>query len=306
MTDGPTPRGADWAMIVALGLTWGATFMVIELALEGITPFWLAAGRISFAALLTWAVWQWRGGALFAAPPARTDLARLGLVSALSSSVPFMLISWGQQYVTSGFAGISMAAVALIVLPMAHLMVPDERLNPRKILGFLIGFAGVLVLIGPRAFSSTGADLETLGRLACVGAAACYALSSVQMRLLPAINTIGLSAVTLIIGAVVVIAAAWLVEGPPPLPDSRTLTILAILGLIPTAGAGFLRVAVIRSAGPTFMSLTNYQVPIWSVVLGAVFLGEDLPAALIIALALILVGLALSQWTALRHLFSRR
>ena len=306
MTDGPTPRGADWAMIVALGLTWGATFMVIELALEGITPFWLAAGRISFAALLTWAVWQWRGGALFAARPARVDLARLGLVSALSSSVPFMLISWGQQYVTSGFAGISMAAVALIVLPMAHLMVPDERLNPRKILGFLIGFAGVLVLIGPRAFSSTGADLETLGRLACVGAAACYALSSVQMRLLPAINTIGLSAVTLIIGAVVVIAAAWLVEGPPPLPDSRTLTILAILGLIPTAGAGFLRVAVIRSAGPTFMSLTNYQVPIWSVVLGAVFLGEDLPAALIIALALILVGLALSQWTALRHLFSRR
>ena len=87
--------------------------------------------------------------------------------------MPFMLISWGQQYVTSGFAGISMAAVALIVLPMAHLMVPDERLNPRKILGFLIGFAGVLVLIGPRAFSSTGADLETLGRLACVGAAAC-------------------------------------------------------------------------------------------------------------------------------------
>ena len=306
MTDGPTPRGADWAMIVALGLTWGATFMVIELALEGITPFWLAAGRISFAALLTWAVWQWRGGALFAAPPARVDLARLGLVSALSSSVPFMLISWGQQYVTSGFAGISMAAVALIVLPMAHLMVPDERLNPRKILGFLIGFAGVLVLIGPRAFSSTGADLETLGRLACVGAAACYALSSVQMRLLPPINTIGLSAVTLIIGAVIVIAAAWVLEGPPPLPDSRTLAILAILGMIPTAGAGFLRVAVIRSAGPTFMSLTNYQVPIWSVILGAVFLGEDLPAALIIALALILVGLALSQWTALRRLFSRR
>jgi len=306
MSDAPAPRGIDWLMVAGLGLTWGATFMVIELALEGITPFWLAAGRITFAAVLTLAIWQYRGGALFATPPALIDRARLVLVSALSAAVPFTLLSWGQQYVTSGFAGVSMAAVALIVLPLAHLLVPGERLNARKALGFVIGFAGVVVLIGPKAFGSSGADLEFWGQLACLGAAASYALTSVQMRLFPKIDTIGLSAVTFTIGAGFVVTAAWIAEGPPPLPDMRTLTILAILGLVPTAAAGLLRVVVVRNAGPTFMSLTSYQVPVWSVILGAVFLGEDLPASIILAMVLILLGLALSQWGALRRLFARR
>ncbi|MFV1877991.1 DMT family transporter [Nioella sp.] len=297
----PNITRASWLMILVLGLTWGATFMVIEIALRGITPFWLAAARIGFAAALMTVVWLARGGRLFL-DDAR-DWPAMVVIGALSSAVPFMLLSWGQQYTTSGFAGVSMAAVALMVLPLAHFLVPGERMTLRRTAGFVIGFAGVVVLIGGQAFSSTGAALESYGRLACLGTAGCYALSSVWMRRLPAVDPIGLATVLLIIGAAMVIPAALIVEGPPPAVDGQTLAVLALLGLVPTAAANILRVVVIRSAGPTFMSLTNYVVPVCSVGLGALVLSEPLPPSLLWALALILAGVFLSQWGALRRLF---
>lgn len=301
----PEITGKSWIMVAALGLIWGGTFLVMEIALRGITPFWLASARIGFATLLMLAIWAFRGFRLFAQPVGNADILRLIAIGALSSAVPFMLLSWGQQYVTSGFAGVSMAAVALVVLPLAHFLVPGEWLTRRKVAGFVIGFMGVVVLIGGQAFETTGESLEGFGRIACLGAASCYALSSVQMRLLPDVDSIGLNAVTLLIGAVIVIAAAWAVEGSPPKTDRNTLYVLLFLGLVPTAGASLLRVLVIRTAGPVFMSLVNYQVPVWSVVLGALILSEPLPPSLISALALILCGVGVSQYGALSRLFRR-
>ncbi len=304
VTENPEITGKSWAMVGALGLIWGSTFMVIEIALTGITPFWLSAGRIGFAALLSALVWAVTGGPLVPRG-ARLPWQSLLAIGALSTAVPFMAISWGQQFVTSGFAGVSMAAVALIVLPLAHFLVPGERLTRRKILGFVIGFLGVVVLMGPSAFASSGISGESAGRIAVLTAASCYALSSVLVRRLPPVDPIGLSAVLLMIGAAVVIPAAFLVEGPPPLPAPRILGIVALLGLIPTAAANFLRILVIRSAGPTFMSLTNYQVPLWSVFMGVLVLGEPANPSLFLALVLILAGVALSQWGALGRLFRR-
>lgn len=302
----PEITGKSWLMVLTLGLVWGGTFMVTEVALQGITPFWLAAARTCLAAALMAAVWGARGFALFGGPVRRCDMARLLLIGALSSAAPFMLLSWGQQFVSSGFAGVSMAASPMMVLPMAHFLLPGERMTLRRFIGFLIGFAGVTVLIGGQAFTSTGAGMESVGRIACVCASACYAISSVQMRLLPKVDPIGLNAAMLCVGAIPAVAVAWWVEGPLPAVDTQTLAILALLGLVPTAAASLLRVMVVRTAGPVFMSLTSYQVPVWSVILGTLILSEPLPPSLLLALALILCGLALSQAGALRRLFLRR
>lgn len=299
----PEITAKSWAMIATLGFVWGGTFLVIELALEGITPFWLAACRIGFGALLTGVFWWMRGGQLFTTSPTGGQRFNLYVIAALSSAVPFMLLSWGQQYVTSGFAGVSMASVALMVLPLAHFLVPGERITLRRSIGFVIGFVGITMLIGGQAFESTGVLLEMPGRIACVGAAACYAVSSILMRRLPPVDPVGLSAVLLLLGALLVIPMAWIVEGPPPMLDTRTLWLVVFLGMVPTAAANLLRVTVVRTAGPVFMSLVNYQVPVWSVLMGAAILGEPLPASLIWAMALILAGVALSQLGALRRLF---
>ncbi|WP_299613888.1 DMT family transporter [uncultured Tateyamaria sp.] len=305
MTDSPRITAKSWLMVAILGFTWGGTFLVTEVALTGITPFWLAAGRICFAAILMVAIWGALGARLFEGNARSGTWTSLAAIGAFSSAIPFMLLAWGQQYVTSGFAGVSMASVALIVLPLAHFFVPGERMTWRRTLGFIIGFVGVCVLIGGQAFEASGAQLETAGRIACICAASCYGISSVLMRRLPPVDPIGLSTVLLLIAACIVLPAAWIVEGPPPLPDTQTLVVIGFLGLIPTAAANMLRVLVIRSAGPVFMSITNYQVPVWSVLMGAVLLNEPLPSSLLLAMALILTGVGLSQYGALRRLFAR-
>ncbi|MFT6459847.1 MAG: drug/metabolite transporter (DMT)-like permease [Pseudophaeobacter arcticus] len=227
------------------------------------------------------------------------------IIGAFSTALPFMLINWGQQHVSAGFTGLSMAAIPLLVLPLAHLFIPGEQMVLRRLVGFVIGFIGVAILIGGKAFASNHSDLELWGRLACVSAAGCYAVSSILTRRLPPVDPVGLAAVLLLIGSVIILPVAWVVEGAPAMPDHQTLALIALLGLIPTAAANLLRVIVVREAGPTFMTLTNYQVPVWAVLLGAIFLNEALPASMLLAMALILTGLCISQWGALTRLFNR-
>jgi drug/metabolite transporter (DMT)-like permease len=103
-------------------------------------------------------------------------------IGMLNAAIPFQMINWGQLHVTSGFAGISMAAVGLIVLPLAHVFIPGEKMTLRRFIGFAIGFASVVILIGDQAFVSTGSDLKWLGRLACFMTASCYACSAIDYR----------------------------------------------------------------------------------------------------------------------------
>ncbi|MCR9125054.1 MAG: DMT family transporter [Rhodobacteraceae bacterium] len=305
MQNAPVVSLSSWLMVALLGFVWGSTFLVTELALAGLTPLWLAAGRIGFGALASLALWSALGLRLFAAPARAGQFAVLGGLGLLTSALPFMLIAWGQQFVTAGFAGVSMASVALVVLPLAHFLVPGERMTWRKTTGFAVGFVGVLVLIGAQAFESSGADHELPGRFACILAALCYGFSGIVMRRLPAIDPIGLATVLLMAGACFAIPAALLIEGLPPAVSGEVFGIVAFLGLVPTAAANLLRVQVIRTAGPVFMSLTNYQVPLWSVLMGVAILGEPLPPTLLLAMLLILGGVAISQYGALRRLFAR-
>lgn len=291
-------------MVGTLGIVWGATFLVTELALAGMGPAWLAAGRVVLAAAFTLIVWRAAGGLLWTG--ALRDWRGLCAVGTFSTAVPFLCLAWAQTHVSSGFAGVSMAAIALIVLPLSHFALPDAKMTWRSAAGLAIGFAGVVLLIGGGAFRSTGDPLEPLGRLACLAAALSYSVSSVIMRRLPPADPLGLAAVPLLVGSCVIVPVALLLEGPPPLPAPATLGWVALLGFVPTAGANLLRVLVIRRAGPVFMSLTNYQVPCWSVIFGIVILGEPVESKLFLALGLILCGIGISQWPALRRMILGR
>jgi drug/metabolite transporter (DMT)-like permease len=293
-------------MVGILGFVWGSTFMVIEIALTGISPFWLATFRLAIAAIVMAAFWGVDGFKLGTDPKNPPHPLALIWAGAISSGVPFLLLNWGQQYVTSGFAGTSMAAVPLVVLPMAHFMVAGERLTIRSVIGVALGFLGVFLLVGQDALHSSGADLEFWGRMACLTVALCYALNSITIRRLPPINSTALTTIMMASGALITLPFSLMAEGTPGLPPLKAFVALIFLGVISTAAMNQLRVLVIRSAGPTFMTLVNYQVPVWSVVLGSKLLGEPLPPSLIIALGLILGGVAISQWPVVQRLFARR
>lgn len=303
----PQITKSSWLMVGILGFVWGSTFMGIEIALGGgIPPFWLATGRLAIAAAVLAVVWGRQGWRLSLDPDQRPTWSQIAWTGAVSSGIPFLLLNWGQTHVTSGFAGTAMAAVPIFVLPLAHVMVAGERLNARKIIGVGMGVAGVWLLVGQGALTGSGAALEIWGQLACIAVALCYAVNSITIRRLPPVDPIGLTTLMMASGAVITLPFSVVFEGVPPVPSANALWALLGLGVVSTAAMNLLRVLVIRSAGPTFLTLVNYQVPVWSVVLGAWLLAEPLPPSLIWALALILSGVALGQFGALKRLFISR
>lgn len=298
----------NWLRIGALGVIWGASFMFVSVALTGVGPFFLAAVRIVLGAGFLLCLLRVKGRKL---PPRNgvdgRKIWQFALVMALFSNVlPFILLSWAQQSVASGFAGVCMAAVPLLILPLAHFLVPGERMHLRRLVGFVLGTTGVVVLIGPGAFTSTGKDLESLARLACLGAAGGYAIGSIAARLSPEVDRLALSALVLTLAAGMILPLALVVEGWPSALNTKSLLALLYLGALPTGVAQVLLVQVNREAGPSFFSLVNYMVPVWSVILGALVLGEALPPSLLAAMTLILVGVGMSQWGALRRVFGAR
>ena len=284
------PTLANWLSIAALGLIWGGTFMVVALALRGYGPLTVAAARTGLAAVVLVGLAVALRRPL--PPPTMSLILSIGFIGVFSTAVPFFLLSWGQQQVPSAFAGLSMAAVPLFVLPLAHVFVPGDRMSLRKVSGFGVGFLGVLLLVGGDALASEAALLP---RLACIGAALCYAVSSITVRRCPPVEPIILAAASLCVGSVIMIPAMLAVEGVPGLVATTPMVAIVVLGLIPTALATLIRVEVIRTAGPSFLTLVNYQVPLWSVAFGVLALGETLPGSFHWALLLILTGLVISQ-----------
>jgi|TARA_B110000093_G_scaffold41251_1_gene43936 drug/metabolite transporter (DMT)-like permease len=297
-----SPGLLNWFRISFIAIIWGGAFMFVRIALRDFPPLTLAAGRILIGAISLYAIMRLRGVSL---PSFRdTRLWRfILLIALLSSSMPFALLSWGQQHVPSAFAGMTMAALPIFVLPLAHFFVPGEQIYVRKVIGFSVGFLGAVLLIGTSNLGVTEGGIETIARVACVTAAFCYACGSIATRQCPPVNELALSTGSLMVAALILTPIALIFDGLPKQPSFTGTMAILYLGLIPTALAFIIKVAVTRSAGPSFMTLTNYQVPVWSVVFGSLFLGEILPVTLFIALGLILLGLAITQKTILRSIF---
>ena len=298
MTTHPTPF--NWLSILLLGLIWGGTFMVVAIALEGYGPLTVACARTTLGAVTLLLLVRIMNRPM---PQGALVWRYLLVIGVLNTALPFALLSWGQQYVPSAFAGISMAVLPLIVLPLAHLF-SDEKMSTRKTVGVVLGFVGALVLIGPNALDFSAGSLA-LPQLACIAASCSYAVSSVLTRRCPPVDSITLAALTLVIGAVCLIPAMLVFEGVPTWVDGRAAPAIIFLGLVPTAFAALLRVQTIRTAGSVFMTLVNYQVPVWSMIFGAWILSEVLPLRFFAALALILCGLGISQWAGLKSLLRR-
>lgn len=292
----PTP--SNWALLGLLGLIWGASFMMIEIALTGFGPLTVAALRICVAATLLVGLAGATGVRLpsVPGPQARRVWAHALGMAVFSIALPFAGLAWAQEHVTSGFAGVSMATMPLMVLPLAHVFVPGETMTAHRTAGFAIGFVGAALLVSPGGAAGGPADVVMVfARLACVGVAISYALGAIVTRLAPPTPHVAISAAALLLAAVLAAPLALAVEGlPGPAPAAAWAAAL-YLGVVPTALATLMLVRLARTAGPSFLSLVNYQVPVWALMISVVALGEPLPPQFAAALALILAELAVSQ-----------
>jgi drug/metabolite transporter (DMT)-like permease len=214
-------------------------------------------------------------------------------LAALGNCVPFFLIAWGQQYIDSALAGILISVMPLATLVLAHFFVAGERITAHRALGFAVGLAGIIVLMGPAALADLGG---ALAQLAVLAGALCYAANSVLARRTVAADFLVASTAVLIVASVLMVPVALALDYPyATAPTASSLAAIIWLGIGPTALATLLYFKLIAAAGPTFMAIVNYLSPVVALVAGVLFMGEQPEAAAIAGLLLILLGIALSR-----------
>lgn len=290
----------DWGFLIGLGIIWGAAFMATKVAAAELPPFTISGLRLALAAAALFAILRIRGDRLpgFATRQERLFWLAALAVGFLSNAMPFSLLAWSQRHIDSALAGVFMSVVPLFVLPLGHVFVPGERMTRRKVLGFVVGFAGVAVLIGPDAFLGLGQGgaVVLLAQAACLGVAFGYASGSIVSKRAPQLGLLRFGTAALIFSALMTLPLAFGFEAPlAERPSPEALAAMIYLGLVPTALATLMLLKVIESAGPGFLSLVNYQVPLWAVIFGTLVMGEEPSPRLGAALALILLGLAIAQ-----------
>lgn len=289
-----TSRLFDWLALLALVAMFGSAFLLTKIAVQQVPPVMVVAGRIVIGAILLFAIAYAQGERFSTLKPYWPILLALALTG---NCIPFFVITWGQQYVDSSLAGILMAMMPLTTVVLAHFFVQGERITKHKVIGFLLGFAGVIVLMRPELIVSTQLDwLHLYAMLMILAGAISYAANSIIAHSLPKISLPLISAGVLFVASIIIIPLS-LSQGFEWVADTSLSAMLSVilLGIFPSGLATIIYFSVIRHAGPAFLSQINYLIPVWAVLLGIVFAGEKLTINAVIALLVILAGIAIAQ-----------
>jgi drug/metabolite transporter (DMT)-like permease len=283
-----------WAAFVALGIIWGLPYFFIKVAVQEVSPFTLAFGRVALAAFILMPI-AWRRGALRSLGKHKTAIAAFGLVE---FAIPFSLISLGERWISSSVTGILIAMVPLSIALIQRFFGIREALGGWRIAGLAIGFIGVAALLG------TGPIMGVLG-WAGVGcmlvSTLCYATGPlIIQRHLQDLDSIGPLTASLCVAAIILLIPAA-AEIPSRLPSASALVSIAVLGIVCTSVAMLLMFYLVNHAGASRASVITYINPVVATLLGVLVLDEHLGIGGFSAFALILLG----SWLATRGTVTR-
>lgn len=275
--------------LLLLAFIWGWSFLFIKVAVGGMTPTTVAWARIALGAVVLLAVCRARG---LTVPRDATSLRHFAVVAVAGSAVPFTLLAWGEQRITSNLTAVLNASTPLFAAVFGVIVLRDRLARP-GVVGLLVGLAGVAVAAGVGGADLAGSSLA--GGLAAVVAGAFYGFAFAYMKAnllhLPAEVA---AAGQLAAGAVALAPFALvttLAEGVDAAPH-RVLAVV-VLGAVGTGYAYVLNYRIVAELGPTTASLVTYLIPVVAVAVGIAFLDEAFRLRVVAGGALIVVGIAL-------------
>jgi drug/metabolite transporter (DMT)-like permease len=281
----------DWGMLLSLSMLWGGSFFFVGVAVSELPPLTIVTLRVGIAALILWAVLIFSGQSAPRSAGLWKALFTMGLIT---NVIPFSLIVWGQTYIASGLASILNATTPMFTVVIAGLLLADERMTPRKIIGIVIGFFGVTVLIGPASLKELGSD--TLAQLAILGATISYGFSTTYGR---RFKTMGVTPLQTSVGqltaaTIMLLPMMFFIERPDQLANPSTQVWMAVisLGAFSTALAFILFFNILSSAGATNVSLVTFLAPVTAILLGWLILDERLNSEHFMGMLFIGIGLA--------------
>ena len=287
---------------VAMGLIWGASFLFMKIALDGVSFGQVAWARLVFGAITLGVIVLVMRGRL---PREPIVWLHFTVVAITYCVVPFLLFAWAEQYVSSSLASIYNAVTPITTAIMVTVAFRVEKLNRDQVLGVLIGVVGVVVVVGPWSVAALTGSLW--GQLACLGAVTCYGFSFgyirrfISHRAIPATTTaflnIGIAAV------IMLVLTPFVALGPITFSWPVLLSLLA-LGMLGTGVVYIWNMNVLRAWGPTATSGVTYVTPVVGVALGILVLGEHLSWNDPVGALIVIAGILLTQQRV--RIFSRR
>jgi len=284
-------RALVLAGFAAISIVWGSTWLAIKVGLGSISPVFGVAMRFTLAALVLFAILKLRGQPL---AWERKNLPVFLVLGFSSFSLPFVLVYWGEQYISSGLASILFATYPFVVALFSHRFLPGEKLTVFKVAGTLLGFAGVVVIFW--------ADLAA-GTAGFAGMAAVVLSTVLQGFSLVTVKRMGthIPPVQLTLGGmsvsvVVLWAMAFGLEDPGALRfDAAGIGSIVYLGTFGSVLTFVVYYWLLKRVEALFLSLTALITPILAVILGAIFLGEVLPGGIVSGAAMVLGGILVAN-----------
>lgn len=302
-----TPR--EWGLLLGLSVIWGGSFLFIGLAVTGLPPLTVVALRLVLAALGFFVIALLTGRFL---PRSREAWLAFVVMGILNNVIPFTLIASAQTVIPSGVAAILNATTPLFSVFAAHYLTTDEPITANRVVGAVIGFAGVAVMIGPDMGVALGSGSTLLAELAVLGASMFYAVSGIFGRRFSrmGITPDRAAAGQLTASAIMFVPIALAVDRPWTLAPPAAEVWLAVAGLafLSTVIGYQIFYRILATAGATNIALVTLLIPPSALLFGTLFLEEQVGLGELAGLALIAIGLAAIDgrpWKALRRSLSR-
>jgi drug/metabolite transporter (DMT)-like permease len=288
----PAPPRTEYLLLGILALLWGSSYLFTKVAVAEVPPVTLIALRVLGAAIFLNIVRHWRKEKL----PRDSRTWRMLLIQAFLNSIgAWTVLAWGQQYVEASLASVLNSTSPIFVFAITGFVTRHEALNGRKLLGALLGVAGVVLIVGLDALRGLGTQVS--GQLACLAGAAFYAGAAIYGKRFNHISAVTTAAGTMIWASVVLIPMALIVGRPFELsPSAEAIAAVLVLSVLCTGVALLLYFRLVRSLGSMGVASQSYLRAGVGVVLGVVYLGESLSAAVAIGLATAITGVALINW----------
>jgi len=289
----PLRLGAvEWGLIALQSMLWGSSYFFIAVVQDQVPILTVVAIRGVFASIMLIAIVTSLG---YRMPATLAEWGHFAFFSTFNTLMPFALIVWGQARATGGMAAILNASAPLFGIFLAHVLTHDEKLSPNKLAGILLGVVGVAILVGSDLAVMSTADL--LARLALLAAPLLYVLANIYARnklgeYPPFVIAMMQMAASLSISVPLALAVDW--PWTLPMPSLTVLGAIIATGVFGSGLAALCHFTVLRRAGATNALLVTLIMPLTPIVLGGLFLGEQLTSreivgALIIAAALLII-----------------
>jgi len=278
-------------MAFLMVIVWGSAFTLVSIGVKYISPLWLVTYRLIIGAIIVIIYVKFKGLNL---PNIRDKrwiwYFAMGLIGMV---IPFFLLSTGQVIIDSGLTAIMVGTMPLMTVILAHFFT-NEKLSITKIIGFIFGFIGIVILFLPSDFSIEITE-NWFSQLIIIIAAFCYAVTTIIAKRAPETPaTIG-ACMMLICAATACLFVALLTGFPPSMPPLLGILTAFGLGVGSTAFASILLLYIIDQTGPSTVAKINYFVPLASVIFGVIILDEILSIRIFIAFVIILIGMFISQ-----------